>query len=125
VLGGGGYHIGNTARCWALETAVMLGEELPDVVPDISDVVNGSYYSDGARLSQLDFPRKWGPHPNLNTRKSLNKILSHIMTDLDDMESVPSVQFTSLPSASDRWDRIAARSSGEAYDPDKRPGGAR
>jgi acetoin utilization deacetylase AcuC-like enzyme len=30
VLGGGGYTIRNVARCWANETAVLLGEDLPD-----------------------------------------------------------------------------------------------
>jgi histone deacetylase 1/2 len=33
VLGGGGYTIRNVARCWANETAVVLGETLPDVIP--------------------------------------------------------------------------------------------
>ncbi len=28
VLGGGGYTIRNVARCWAYETAVLLGEEI-------------------------------------------------------------------------------------------------
>ena len=27
ILGGGGYTIRNVARCWTLETAVVLGEE--------------------------------------------------------------------------------------------------
>jgi histone deacetylase 1/2 len=33
VLGGGGYTIRNVARCWANETAVVLGETLPDAIP--------------------------------------------------------------------------------------------
>ena len=30
TLGGGGYTVRNVARCWAYETAVLLGEELSD-----------------------------------------------------------------------------------------------
>ena len=30
VVGGGGYTIRNVARCWANETAVVIGEKLPD-----------------------------------------------------------------------------------------------
>jgi histone deacetylase 1/2 len=33
VMGGGGYTIRNVARCWANETATVLGETLPDVIP--------------------------------------------------------------------------------------------
>jgi histone deacetylase 1/2 len=33
VLGGGGYTIRNVARCWANETAVILGTTLPDYIP--------------------------------------------------------------------------------------------
>ncbi len=30
VLGGGGYTIRNVSRCWAYETSVLLGEEIPE-----------------------------------------------------------------------------------------------
>ena len=33
LLGGGGYTINNVARCWTLETAVALGETLPEELP--------------------------------------------------------------------------------------------
>ena len=33
VLGGGGYTIRNVSRCWAYETAVVLGEELENEMP--------------------------------------------------------------------------------------------
>ena len=33
VLGGGGYTIRNVARCWAYETAVVLGETLSPDIP--------------------------------------------------------------------------------------------
>jgi acetoin utilization protein AcuC len=34
ALGGGGYNIANVCRAWTLALAVMVGEELPDHVPD-------------------------------------------------------------------------------------------
>ena len=33
ILGGGGYTIRNVARCWTLETAVVLGEEISNELP--------------------------------------------------------------------------------------------
>ncbi len=35
ILGGGGYTIRNVARCWCYETALLVGEELPDGMNDI------------------------------------------------------------------------------------------
>uniref|UniRef100_A0A8C6XY96 Histone deacetylase 8 n=1 Tax=Naja naja TaxID=35670 RepID=A0A8C6XY96_NAJNA len=34
VLGGGGYHLANTARCWTYLTGVILGKTLPSEIPD-------------------------------------------------------------------------------------------
>ncbi|KAJ6653530.1 hypothetical protein lerEdw1_009110 [Lerista edwardsae] len=34
VLGGGGYHLANTARCWAYLTGVILGRTLSSEIPD-------------------------------------------------------------------------------------------
>ncbi len=34
ALGGGGYDIGNVARCWSLAFAIMAGVDLPDKLPD-------------------------------------------------------------------------------------------
>ena len=42
VLGGGGYTMRNVARCWALETAVVVGEEIPNALPAGDEYLN--YY---------------------------------------------------------------------------------
>ena len=34
LLGGGGYHPANVARCWALLTATVLRRQLPSDIPD-------------------------------------------------------------------------------------------
>lgn len=33
VLGGGGYTVQNVAKCWAYETACLLGKEVEDEIP--------------------------------------------------------------------------------------------
>ena len=33
VLGGGGYTVRNVARCWTLETGVLLDTDLPSTLP--------------------------------------------------------------------------------------------
>ena len=33
VLGGGGYTVQNVAKCWAYETACLLGREIEDEIP--------------------------------------------------------------------------------------------
>jgi histone deacetylase 1/2 len=47
VLGGGGYTIRNVARCWVNETATLLDEILPDVIPP-NDYIE--YYKPDYRL---------------------------------------------------------------------------
>ncbi|OAG32179.1 histone deacetylase 3 [Nematocida displodere] len=34
VLGGGGYRVKHVSRCWAYETAVLCGVEVPNLIPD-------------------------------------------------------------------------------------------
>jgi len=55
VLGGGGYTIRNVARCWAHETAVCLGEVLPDFIPPHDYV---EYYKPDYRL-HLEPSSEW------------------------------------------------------------------
>ena len=50
VLGGGGYTMRNVARCWTYETAVVLGEDVPDELP-FNDYFE--YYV------RLDLPLSW------------------------------------------------------------------
>jgi histone deacetylase 1/2 len=46
--GGGGYTIENVARCWAYETSLALGIELPNQLPD--NLYFGSYYRTDSNL---------------------------------------------------------------------------
>lgn len=34
LMGGGGYTLRNVARCWVYETAVALGEEIENEIPE-------------------------------------------------------------------------------------------
>jgi hypothetical protein len=61
VLGGGGYTIRNVARCWANETAVVLGETLPDYIPP-NDYIE--FYRPDYRLHlepACEWCMLWGP----------------------------------------------------------------
>lgn len=77
-LGGGGYSLRSVPRCWAYETAVLLGEEVRDEIP------------------QNDFYEYFGPdyqlHPpvsnmeNLNSKEYLEKTMSQVMGILKKLE---------------------------------------
>lgn len=43
LCGGGGYKIENVARCWAYETGIALGEDLPEKLP--SNLYFYDYYA--------------------------------------------------------------------------------
>lgn len=42
ILGGGGYTIENVSRCWAYETATIIGVEIDDKIPE-KDAFYSSY----------------------------------------------------------------------------------
>ena len=41
ALGGGGYDMGNVARCWTLAWAIMAGKEIDDLQPENTYHLNG------------------------------------------------------------------------------------
>lgn len=49
VVGGGGYTLRNVARCWTYETGRLMGQDLPDDLPD-STMDEFNYYMDNQRL---------------------------------------------------------------------------
>jgi histone deacetylase 1/2 len=115
VLGGGGYTIRNVARCWANETATILGDVLPDVIPP-NDYVE--FYKPDYRL-HLDASSA----ENLNSTSYLAKNRDIILENLRFLQAAPSVQFQQVPSDWAARDAAeAARSGGAAGDPDVRPG---
>eukprot|EP00510_Aplanochytrium_minuta_P003114 CAMPEP_0184016396 /NCGR_PEP_ID=MMETSP0954-20121128/6906_1 /TAXON_ID=627963 /ORGANISM="Aplanochytrium sp, Strain PBS07" /LENGTH=453 /DNA_ID=CAMNT_0026297413 /DNA_START=113 /DNA_END=1474 /DNA_ORIENTATION=- len=91
VLGGGGYTMRNVARCWTHETAVLLDKKLPDELPYNAYF---EYYGPDYRLHIQPSNME-----NVNSRKYLDGILEKLNFLLNDLESVPGIQATTLQSS--------------------------
>jgi histone deacetylase 1/2 len=149
LLGGGGYTIRNVARCWANETATVLGVTLPDYIPP-NDYIE--FYRPDYRL-HLDPAREWAgraarsqgkrktyatytlrltpppPSPptpaveNLNTKEYLAKCRTIILENLRALEGAPSVAFQDVPPdwAAREAEEILRENGGSAS-ADVRPG---
>lgn len=90
LLGGGGYTIRNVARCWAYETAKVVGiDELPEAIP-FNDYFE--YY--GPDYS-LQVPAN--NMTNLNSSEYLEKCKIRIIEDLRHVQFAPSVQGNTVP----------------------------
>ena len=130
----------NVARCWAYETSVLLGAELPDVRDFFSFVISSTcYLTNSQPLSQElpmnDFFEYYGPDyrlhitpsnmENLNSREYLEFLKVKLLQQLDGLEAVPGVQIHTGQSGTE-VPRDAAVGSGvsraEATHPDARLG---
>ena len=105
VLGGGGYTIRNVSRCWAHETAVVLGRELSNDLPYneyyeffgpdytlhpvlTSSNGSGEFSSGGVRYRDL---------PNHNSRSYLEFVRIRVLEQLRALQHAPSVQMQVIP----------------------------
>jgi histone deacetylase 1/2 len=75
LLGGGGYTLRNVSRCWAYETSVMTGVEIPNEIPD------NDYRIYFAPEFKIHMPVS--NMENQNSKNYLNKTLEQIMKNLD------------------------------------------
>lgn len=89
LLGGGGYTIRNVARAWTYETAMAVGETLPEELP-YNDYMQ--YYGPDFKL---DVPRN--NMENLNSRQYLDKMLARVIENLRNVAHAPSVQMHQVP----------------------------
>lgn len=108
MLGGGGYTIRNVARCWTYETAVALGQEIPNELP----------YNDYFEYFGPDFKLHISPSnmTNQNTPEYLHKIRQRLFENLRMLPHAPGVQMSEIPA-----DGVPEESDDEdAEDPDKR-----
>ena len=92
VTGGGGYTKTNVARCWANETAALLGVgPLDDALPP-NDYLE--YYAPrfdlGARQVRADLA-------NANARADVDRIGREVLASLSRLEAAPSVAMQELP----------------------------
>ncbi|CAG9464892.1 unnamed protein product [Pedinophyceae sp. YPF-701] len=91
MLGGGGYTMRNVARCWTYETGSMIGQELPDELPEAA-LSQYNYYMDTGKLRIQTSNMK-----NANTREYLEKLRVEMLKNLSKMPAAPSVQLARQP----------------------------
>ncbi|KAJ0084702.1 hypothetical protein Patl1_30471 [Pistacia atlantica] len=89
VTGGGGYTKENVARCWTVETGVLLDTELPNEIPD------NEYIKYFAPENSLRIPN--GHIENLNSKSYLSTIKMQVLENLRCIQHAPSVQMQEVP----------------------------
>ncbi|KAB5534994.1 hypothetical protein DKX38_018080 [Salix brachista] len=89
VTGGGGYTKENVARCWTVETGVLLDTELPNEIPE------NAYIKYFAPEYSLKTPG--GLIENLNSKSYLSTIKIQVMENLRSIQHAPSVQMQEVP----------------------------
>nr|XP_043609386.1 histone deacetylase 9 isoform X2 [Erigeron canadensis] len=89
VTGGGGYTKENVARCWTVETGVLLDTELPNEIPD------NDYIKYFAPECSLRIPT--GYIENFNSKSYLSTIKMQVMENLRAIQHAPSVQMQEVP----------------------------
>lgn len=112
VLGGGGYTVKNVGRCWAYETAVLVGASVPDELPR---TIYDPFFRDS----------RWKLHPpltgkvdNQNSAASLQRITISIRNKLRYLQGAPSVAMSELPPDLDQWLEEEKRSADRKSDKD-------
>lgn len=97
VVGGGGYTVKNVSRCWAYETAVLVGADVPDTLPA---TVYDAYFADsGWKLH----PPLTGKVDNLNSPAGLQRITVGIREKLRYLGGAPSVAMREIPPGLEEW----------------------
>jgi len=71
ALGGGGYRAKHVSRCWAYETAVLCGVEIPNAIPENP---HSGYLGENALL-HIDLECTY---PNRNTKENLDRIIQMV-----------------------------------------------
>ena len=97
VVGGGGYTVKNVSRCWAYETAVLVGADISDTLPA---TVYDAYFADsGWKLH----PPLTGKVDNLNSPAGLQRITVSIREKLRYLGGAPSVAMREIPPGLEEW----------------------
>lgn len=112
VVGGGGYTVRNVARCWTYETSVLIGTAIPNELP----------YNDFYEYYAPDFKLHLTPTnaENTNKRDMLDSITQRILSNLQNLQGAPSVQFSTIPPDTMIRQECNLQESEDRY-PDKRP----
>ncbi|CAL9191480.1 unnamed protein product [Musa hybrid cultivar] len=89
VTGGGGYTKENVARCWTVETGVLLDSDLPNEIPE------NEYIKYFAPDYTLKIPN--GNMENLNSKSYLSTIKVQVLESLRCIQHAPGVQMQEVP----------------------------
>ena len=92
VTGGGGYTKQNVARCWAMETGILLDRQLKEDIPE--HPFYWEYYADANHKLRV--------HPsasleNANTKHHLTTVKNAVLEHLRKLEHAPSVAMQQVP----------------------------
>ncbi|CAM6126040.1 unnamed protein product [Calypogeia fissa] len=90
VTGGGGYTKENVARCWTVETGVLVDTELPNEIPD----------NDYLKYFKPDFTLKvnsGNQMENQNGKTYLSTIKMQVLENLRSIQHAPGVQMHEVP----------------------------
>jgi len=99
VLGGGGYTIRNVSRCWAYETALLVGAAVSNDLPQGPYL---EYYAPDYRLHPpTSGPGSGNRIENLNTREYLDGVKTQVLENLRRLQGAPSVQMHIVPHLTD------------------------
>jgi histone deacetylase 1/2 len=113
VTGGGGYTKSNVARCWANETATLLGKSLAEDIPPHKSYYE--YYADADYKLKAHAP-VW--IENQNSPQQIEKLKAQVRRNLRSLNFAPSVEFTEAPP-----DGLVPELDENALKPDERFGG--
>ncbi|GMH11119.1 hypothetical protein Nepgr_012960 [Nepenthes gracilis] len=89
VTGGGGYTKENVARCWTVETGVLLDTDLPNKIPDNEYI---KYFAPDYSLNIQN-----GHIENLNSKSYLGTIKMQVLENLRRIQHAPGVQMQEVP----------------------------
>jgi len=92
LVGGGGYTVSNTARCWCYETAAACDLNIPDQIP-VNDYLE--YYVPDMKITIPTNPQM----KNCNSRNYCEDMLTKVLQILEEVgnSNLPIVQFTNPP----------------------------
>ncbi|XXG64719.1 hypothetical protein AAC387_Pa05g2595 [Persea americana] len=89
VTGGGGYTKENVARCWTVETGVLLDTDLPNEIPENEYI---KYFAPDYSLKIQNVNME-----NLNSKTYLSTIKVQVLDSLRCIQHAPSVQMQEVP----------------------------
>lgn len=92
LVGGGGYTVENVSRCWAYETSLVLGKELPNQLPS-----NLEFANDYRDEFVLHYNNVKHVNEEKNNREYLDKLLAKIDQHLKKIESAPNIKGVEIP----------------------------